>query len=83
MKLPLYQQWMSKFSPSTTQLTINSDNFCQGTIAVHRLQHKLHLLQKDIFPILKDLPETPSVGNTVAGNSLVKCNLRPSCGVDL
>jgi ribonuclease Z len=81
--LPQYQQWMQKFPSSTTHLTINSDNSCQGTIAVHRLQHKLHLLHKDIFPLLKERPKVAPTGTAVHGNTLVKFHMRPNIGIDL
>jgi ribonuclease Z len=45
---------MEKFSPSTHQLVINESNSCMGSVAVHRIQHKLHLLHQGIFPLLQD-----------------------------
>ena len=46
--------WMEQFSPSTHQLVINESNSCMGSVAVHRIQHKLHLLHQGIFPLLQD-----------------------------
>ncbi|XP_021942472.1 ribonuclease Z, mitochondrial-like [Zootermopsis nevadensis] len=54
MKDSRYRQWMEQFSPSTYQLTINESNSCMGSVAVHRIQHKLHLLHQGIFPFLQD-----------------------------
>jgi ribonuclease Z len=45
---------MEQFSPSTYQLVINESNSCMGSVAVHRIQHKLHLLHQGIFPLLQD-----------------------------
>ncbi|PSN44798.1 hypothetical protein C0J52_22511 [Blattella germanica] len=39
---------------STIHLVINESNECMGSVAVHRIQHKLHLLHPDIFPLLQD-----------------------------
>ncbi|XP_065342080.1 ribonuclease Z, mitochondrial-like [Cloeon dipterum] len=84
MCLPEYQKWIKLFSPSTTHVALNSDNYCQGTTAVHRLQHKLHLLHQDIFPLMKERPQIASaVSNVVQGNTLVKCNVQPKPGIDL
>lgn len=83
MRLPQYQQWMKLFPSTTTHLIVNSDNSCQGSIAVHRLQHKLHLLHKDIFPLLRERPKVTPVGNLVQGNTLVKVNVRPNTDIDL
>ncbi|KAI5635446.1 tRNase Z endonuclease domain-containing protein [Phthorimaea operculella] len=48
-------------------------NTCLGSEAVHRTQHKLHLLDADIFPLLKDV-SVPAVWGTVptAENSPVR-----------
>lgn len=59
---------MSKFGPKTRHLVLNSQNTCLGSEAVHRTQHKLHLLDADVFPLLRDVsvPATwaPSVATT-------------------
>ncbi|XP_059488461.1 ribonuclease Z, mitochondrial-like [Neocloeon triangulifer] len=83
MRLPEYQEWMKLFPLSTKHITLNSDNSCQGTTSVHRLQHKLHLLHKDIFPLPIEVPEKMALHNTVQGNTLVKCVLRPNKGIDM
>ncbi|XP_067005978.2 ribonuclease Z, mitochondrial [Anabrus simplex] len=49
-----YRSWMEKFFPSTHHLVLNEQNTCMGSVAVHRIQHKLHLLHPDIFPLLQD-----------------------------
>ncbi|XP_069692325.1 ribonuclease Z, mitochondrial isoform X2 [Periplaneta americana] len=54
MEDPRYQEWMKKFSPSTYQLVINESNSCMGSVAVHRIQHKLNLLHRGMFPLLQD-----------------------------
>ncbi|XP_043289632.1 ribonuclease Z, mitochondrial isoform X2 [Venturia canescens] len=49
---PRYQQWMDKFPADTKHIIINEENVCMGSEAVHRIQHKLHLLDQNIFPFL-------------------------------
>lgn len=46
---------MTMFGPSTRHLVLNTQNLCLGSEAVHRTQHKLHLLDPDIFPLLRDV----------------------------
>ncbi|XP_071444662.1 ribonuclease Z, mitochondrial [Hetaerina americana] len=55
-----YLDWVSTFSPNVTQMSLAEGNTCSGSIAVHRLQHKLNLLHPQIFPILADsgIPRT-------------------------
>ncbi|KOB75168.1 Ribonuclease Z-like protein [Operophtera brumata] len=50
----LYRNFMAMFGPNTQHLVLNSQNACLGSEAVHRTQHKLHLLDGDIFPMLRD-----------------------------
>ncbi|XP_045771423.1 ribonuclease Z, mitochondrial isoform X2 [Maniola jurtina] len=52
---PKYRAFMAKFGTSTRHLILNSQNSCLGSEAVHRTQHKLHLLDADMFPMLRDL----------------------------
>ncbi|KAI8435659.1 hypothetical protein MSG28_003922 [Choristoneura fumiferana] len=52
---PTYKSFMTMFGPSTRHLVLNSQNLCLGSEAVHRTQHKLHLLDPDIFPLLRDV----------------------------
>ncbi|XP_063380691.1 ribonuclease Z, mitochondrial [Cydia fagiglandana] len=54
-----YQAFMTKFGPRTRHLILNSQNSCLGSEAVHRTQHKLHLLDPEVFPLLKD-PSIPA-----------------------
>ncbi|XP_022916728.1 ribonuclease Z, mitochondrial isoform X2 [Onthophagus taurus] len=51
---PKYQAWMEDFPPSTQHLILNEKNTCMGSIAVHRIQYKLNLLSRTMFPILGD-----------------------------
>ncbi|CAH0701401.1 unnamed protein product [Spodoptera exigua] len=50
-----YRAFMAKFGPCTRHLVLNAQNSCLGSEAVHRTQHKLHLLDPDIFPLLRDV----------------------------
>ncbi|RZF34607.1 hypothetical protein LSTR_LSTR008632 [Laodelphax striatellus] len=52
IKHPRYQSWMSRFHATTNHLIINESNQCKGSIAVHRIQTKLNLLDKRVFPLL-------------------------------
>lgn len=54
---------MLRFLPSTHHLIMNESNGCMGSVAVHRIQHKLHLLDPDIFPLLGDhgIPDVTNV----------------------
>ena len=54
IKDPRYREWMEKFAPTTKHLIINEENSCMGSEAVHRIQHKLHLLHPEIFPFLSE-----------------------------
>ncbi|KAK9888230.1 hypothetical protein WA026_000498 [Henosepilachna vigintioctopunctata] len=49
-----YQSWMELFLPSTQHLILNETNSCMGSMAVHRIQHKLNMIHPDIFPLLKE-----------------------------
>lgn len=64
-----YRTWMDQFSPSTHQLVINESNRCMGSVAVHRIQQKLHLLHQGIFPLLQDkgIPSEDSACNGMNG----------------
>ncbi|XP_034830512.1 ribonuclease Z, mitochondrial isoform X2 [Maniola hyperantus] len=59
---PKYRAFMAKFGTSTRHLILNSQNSCLGSEAVHRTQHKLHLLDADMFPMLRDL-SVPALWN--------------------
>lgn len=54
MANPRYQEWMSRFSPSTNHIIANDASSCMGSEAVHRLQYKLNHLSEDLFPLLQD-----------------------------
>lgn len=85
-----YQDWMQRFSPSTHHLLVN--DACSGcsTLAVHRIQHKLHLLHSDVFPLLKDEQECRakpdsfqhSVPLIVHSQPLLNYYLRPRKKID-
>ncbi|XP_045128370.1 ribonuclease Z, mitochondrial-like isoform X1 [Portunus trituberculatus] len=51
---PRYQEWMARFSPSTSHVIINDANSCMGSEAVHRIQYKLNHLNDNLFPLLGD-----------------------------
>ncbi|XP_012284418.1 ribonuclease Z, mitochondrial [Orussus abietinus] len=51
---PEYKSWMEKFPPITKHLLINEDNDGIGSEAVHRQQHKLHLIHPELFPLIDD-----------------------------
>ncbi|XP_035458364.2 uncharacterized protein LOC118281764 isoform X4 [Spodoptera frugiperda] len=59
---PTYRSFMAMFGPCTRHLVLNAQNCCLGSEAVHRTQHKLHLLDPDIFPLLRDV-SVPAVWN--------------------
>ncbi|XP_026725255.1 zinc phosphodiesterase ELAC protein 2 isoform X2 [Trichoplusia ni] len=59
---PTYRSFMAMFGPCTRHLILNHQNSCLGSEAVHRTQHKLHLLDPDIFPLLRDV-SVPAVWN--------------------
>jgi ribonuclease Z len=83
VRLPQYQEWMDKFPPSTAHLVLNEGNQCQGTTAVHRIQHKLHLLHPTIFPLLSN-PKllANNIHPAAQGDTLFKFQLRPRKGLD-
>lgn len=49
-----YKEWMDRFSSTTNHLVMNDSNKCMGSIAVHRIQYKLNLLDKEVFRLLSD-----------------------------
>ncbi|CAH0719588.1 unnamed protein product, partial [Brenthis ino] len=51
---PTYRAFLSLFGPTTRHLVLNTQNTCLGSEATHRTQHKLHLLDGDMFPLLRD-----------------------------
>lgn len=54
MAHPRYIQWMEKFRVTTKHLVLNDSCKGMGSEAVHRIQHKLNILDKDMFPLLKE-----------------------------
>ncbi|KAJ2939219.1 hypothetical protein O0L34_g8533 [Tuta absoluta] len=65
---PIYQKFLSQFGSTPRHLILNGQNTCLGSEAVHRTQHKLHLLDADIFPLLKDV-SVPAVWSAVPSPS--------------
>lgn len=51
---PKYVEWMEKFRASTKHMVLNDLCKGMGSEAVHRIQHKLGLLDKDMFPMLNE-----------------------------
>ncbi|CAL1689320.1 unnamed protein product [Lasius platythorax] len=51
---PRYVEWMGKFDCNTRHIVVNEENECMGTEAIHRHQHKLHILHSEIFPFLNE-----------------------------
>ncbi|KAL6268468.1 hypothetical protein P5V15_001601 [Pogonomyrmex californicus] len=49
-----YVNWMNKFGLTTRHIIVNEENECMGTEAVHKHQHKLHMLHPEIFPFLNE-----------------------------
>ncbi|XP_013143263.1 PREDICTED: ribonuclease Z, mitochondrial isoform X2 [Papilio polytes] len=60
---PIYRMFVSKFGSSTQHLVLNEENSCLGSEAVHRTQHRLHVLDADVFPLLRDAT-IPAVWNS-------------------
>lgn len=54
MLTPKYKEWTEKFPISTRHMMINDACTGMGSEAVHRIQHKLSLLDKDMFPMLNE-----------------------------
>lgn len=54
MDSPRYVNWMGKFGLRTRHIVVNEENECMGTEAMHRHQHKLHMLHPEIFPFLNE-----------------------------
>ncbi|KAF6198835.1 hypothetical protein GE061_006858 [Apolygus lucorum] len=84
---PKYKEWMEKFSPSTHHLILNEGNTCMGSSAVHRIQHKLNLLEPSVFPLLQDhvvLKESmcPTPNSEVSSDISARTNSTPDLGYD-
>lgn len=47
-----YKDWMRKFGLKTQHLIINEENKGYCSEAMHKMQHKLHLIHPNIFPFL-------------------------------
>lgn len=87
MEDPRYAEWMRRFPASTVHLAVNEYSPFESSIAVHRAQHRLHLLNPSIFPLLKTEhqkgpPEWLTEMNVRAGETLSKFRLRPYRGLE-
>ncbi|XP_077300737.1 ribonuclease Z [Arctopsyche grandis] len=58
LKTEKYQSFMDSFSASTNHLLINEGNECFNSIAIQRVQEKLHLLDDEMFPCVNYFGET-------------------------
>jgi len=92
---PKYIEWMDQFRISTTHILVSDVCDGMGSEAVHRIQHKLNLIDENMFPLLKGEAVSQefehSAGENliknvqvqlVMGKTLLKYNLRPSSGFD-
>ncbi|XP_064478963.1 ribonuclease Z, mitochondrial-like isoform X2 [Ornithodoros turicata] len=87
MEDPLYVQWIRRFPASTVHLALNEYSSPESSVAIHRAQHRLHLLNCNIFPLLKSEvqrqpPKTLSELNVCPGETLAKFRLRPCHGLE-
>ncbi|XP_030751633.1 ribonuclease Z, mitochondrial isoform X3 [Sitophilus oryzae] len=73
-RLPQYQKWIEDFIPSTHHIFINEDNTCMGSIAVHRIQHKLNLLSPNFFPLLNNHESSHIENLQHISNKKLKCD---------
>ncbi|KAH7943577.1 hypothetical protein HPB52_009233 [Rhipicephalus sanguineus] len=86
MRHPLYMEWIKRFPASTTHLVLNECASSLSSIALHRAQHRLHLLSSSIFPLLhieesSGLPKELAELNCIVGETLLRYKLRPLYGL--
>ncbi|KAL1472917.1 hypothetical protein MTO96_022692 [Rhipicephalus appendiculatus] len=86
MKHPLYMEWIKRFPASTTHLVLNECASSLSSVALHRAQHRLHLLSSSIFPLLhveesSGLPKELAELNCIVGETLSRYKLRPFHGL--
>jgi ribonuclease Z len=90
---PKYIQWMEKFRISTKHILISDLCYGMGSEAVHRIQHKLNLIDENMFPLLKGESPPSTDGEKmnfirdvqlpiIMGTTLLRYNLRPGTGAD-
>uniref|UniRef100_T1J1X8 Zinc phosphodiesterase ELAC protein 2 n=1 Tax=Strigamia maritima TaxID=126957 RepID=T1J1X8_STRMM len=80
-----YKEWISRFSSSTQHLILNES--CPGLTNSKpgRLQHKLNLIDPEIFPLLKTglkQPEPNVETNITLAGSLLRYEIRPHTGFE-
>ncbi|XP_053984927.1 ribonuclease Z, mitochondrial-like [Hylaeus volcanicus] len=51
---PQYEKWMDSFPPNTQHIILNGENKCMGSEAVFKNQYLLHILHREIFPLLNE-----------------------------
>lgn len=86
MRHPLYMEWIKRFPASTTHLVLNDCASSLSSVALHRAQHRLHLLSSSIFPLLhveesSGLPKELAELNCIVGETLLRYKLRPLYGL--
>lgn len=87
MRHPSYMEWIRRFPASTTHLVLNECASSLSSVALHRAQHRLHLLSSSIFPLLhveesSHLPKELADLNIIVGDTMSKFKLRPFRGLD-
>lgn len=50
----LYQEFMHRFHHTTDHIIINESNCGPSSVAVHKIQHKLNMINGCLFPLLKE-----------------------------
>lgn len=89
VKTDKYSSWMHKFSENTQHIILNADNPTLNSIAIHRIQHKLHLVHPQIFSLIYEDEHkvenhciNGTLPNIVQANTLYRFYLRPYKGLD-
>ena len=91
-----YIEWMERFRITTKHILISDICSGMGSEAVHRIQHKLNLIDENMFPLLKgdDVSTVSNAGETKVGfmndvklqilttKTLFKYSLRPDIQSD-
>ncbi|CAN7992883.1 unnamed protein product [Ixodes hexagonus] len=86
MERPAYLDWITRFPASTLHLALNEYAGTLSSAAVHRAQHRLHLLSDSIFPLLHveepgTVPKELRDANVQAAETLTRLRLRPNLGL--
>lgn len=88
IKTDKYRSWMQKFSESTQHLVLNTENPTLNSIAIHRIQQKLHLVHPQIFSLLSEEHKIKNhcingkLPSIVQASTLFRFYLRPYKGLD-